>query len=324
MKADALPRTTHNILTQDATRLTAALALDSSGARIEVQCLLQHVLKTSRAWLLAHPEHCLNDSEQAHYATLLQRRLCGEPIAYMLGEREFFGLMFKVTPDVLIPRPETELLVELALERCGRVAASPPGTHRPPSCGGMPSPPATFLPLPLAGEGQGRGCAFRVLDLGTGSGAIALAIAHSRPAAQVLACDASAAALKMAHENAQLLGIANTTFVQSDWFAALDAQRFDLIVSNPPYIAADDPHLQCGDVRFEPYSALASGDDGLCDIRRIISQAKAYLDPEGWLLLEHGYDQAARVCELLQQNGFSEIFSACDLAGIERVSGGRI
>ena len=342
-----MQHTIHSTLTQDALRLTTALALDSSGARIEVQSLLQHVLKTSRAWLLAHPEHCLNNSAQAHYAALLQRRLCGEPIAYMLGEREFFGLMFKVTPDVLIPRPETELLVELALERCGRVAAPPPGTHRPPSCGGIPSPSATLLPLPgklpllnplpqageeanekgnsliLAGEGQGRGCAFRVLDLGTGSGAIALAIAHARPDSQVLACDASSAALEVARENAQLLGIANTTFVQSDWFSALDAQRFDMIVSNPPYIAADDPHLQCGDVCFEPPSALASGDDGLHDIRHIISQAKIHLDRGGWLLLEHGYDQAAQARELLQQNGFDEIFTACDLAGIERVSGGR-
>ena len=283
-----MQHTIQSILTQDTTRLATALALDSSGARIEVQCLLQHVLKTSRAWLLAHPEYCLNNSEQIHYAALLQRRLCGEPIAYMLGEREFFGLMFKVTSDVLIPRPETELLVELALQHA-----------------------------PLHEQ-----C--RVLDLGTGSGAIALSIAHTRPAAQVLACDASAAALEVARANAQRLCITNTTFIQSDWFEALNVQRFDLIVSNPPYIAAGDPHLQCGDVRFEPASALASGDDGLHDIRRIISQAKAHLDRNGWLLLEHGYDQATRVRELLQQNGFDEIFSACDLAGIERVSGGRI
>lgn len=294
MKADALPRTIQNILAQDAARLTAALALDSSSARIEVQCLLQHVLNIPRAWLLAHPERCLNDSEKTHYDELLQRRLCGEPLAYMLGEREFFGLMFKVTPDVLIPRPETELLVELALQR---------------------------IPPPQPSPG-GRG-SFRVLDLGTGSGAIALAIAHSRPAVEVLACDASSAALEVARKNAQLLGLANAAFMQSDWFAALDARRFDLIMSNPPYIAADDPHLQCGDVRFEPSSALVSGDDGLHDIRHIAACAQEYLEPGGWLLLEHGYDQAARVRELLRQKGFSEVCSVRDLAGIERVSGGQ-
>ena len=290
--------------------------------------LLQRVLGVSRAYLLAHPEQVLDDAQAAVYRRLLQRRLVGEPIAHILGEREFFGLTFKVTPATLIPRPETELLVELALQH-------------------IPSPSATLLPLPgklpllnplpqageeanekansliLAGEGQGRGYAFRVLDLGTGSGAIALSLAHARPAAEVLACDASHAALEVARENAQRLGIANAAFVQSDWFAALGGQRFDLIVSNPPYIAAGDQHLRQGDVRFEPSSALVSGDDGLHDIRCIVSQAKAHLACGGWLLLEHGYDQAARVRELLRQSGFCEVFSASDLAGLERVSGGR-
>jgi release factor glutamine methyltransferase len=299
-----MPRTIQNTLSQDTARLTEALALDVSGARIEVQSLLQQVLNVSRAYLLAHPERCLNDSEQARYEKLLRRRLAGEPVAYILGEREFFGLMFKVTPATLIPRPETELLVELALQR-------------------IPSPPA---PLPLAGEGgrqAGRGYVFSVLDLGTGSGAIALSIAHARPDVEVVAVDASSEALAVARENAQRLGINNAVFVQSDWHAALDAQRFDLIVSNPPYVAAGDPHLQHGDLRFEPSSALASGDDGLDDIRRIVTHTKAYLSPEGWLLLEHGYNQATQVRELMQQAGFNEIFSACDLAGIERVSGGR-
>jgi release factor glutamine methyltransferase len=282
-----MPRTIQNTLLQDAARLTEALALDASGARIEVQSLLQQVLNVSRAYLLAHPERCLNDSEQARYEELLFRRLRGEPIAYILGEREFFGLMFKVTPATLIPRPETELLVELALQRIPQ--------HRP----------------------------SRLLDLGTGSGAIALSIAHARPDVEVVAVDASSEALAVARENAQRLGLSNAVFVQSDWYAALDAQRFDLIVSNPPYVAAGDPHLQHGDLRFEPSSALASGDDGLDDIRRIVTHTKAYLSPEGWLLLEHGYDQAKQVRELMQQAGFNEIFSACDLAGIERVSGGR-
>ena len=305
MKADALPRTIHDTCTQDTTRLTAALALDASTARIEVQCLLQAILQVSRAYLLTHPEQRLNAEQHARYAALFERRLNGEPIAHILGEREFFGLMFKVTPDTLIPRPETELLVELALQRV-------------PS----PSPPLTF-----AGEGghkAGRGNEFRVLDLGTGSGAIALAIAHTSPAVKVVACDASPAALEVARENTQRLGIANTVFVQSDWFEALDAQPFDLIVSNPPYVTIGDPHLLQGDVRFDPPSALISGDDGLRDIRHIVTHAQVHLQPGGWLLLEHGYTQAAQVRELLRQAGFGEIFSAQDMAGIERVSGGRI
>lgn len=298
--------TIQDTLLHDCARLTESLALDSGGARIEVQCLLQHVLNVTRAYLLAHPERCLNDTEHARYDELLQRRLKGEPIAYLLGEREFFGLMFKVTPATLIPRPDTELLVELALQRCGEVAPPPPGTYRPPPCGDIP-PHAPWS----------------ALDMGTGSGAIALAIAHSRPETQVLGCDASASALAVARENAQRLAIANAVFVQSDWFSELGPQRFDLIVSNPPYIAADDAHLQQGDLRFEPVSALASGDDGLHDIRRIVAEAPAHLNRGGWLLLEHGFDQAQQVRELLQQAGLTEIFSACDLAGIERVSGGR-
>jgi release factor glutamine methyltransferase len=290
-----MSRNLQNILTQDTARLTEALALDSSGARIEVQTLLQHVLNVSRAYLLAHPERCLNDPEQARYEELLLRRLRGEPIAYLLGEREFFGLMFKVTPATLIPRPETELLVELALQH--------------------------LLPL-LSGEGWGGG--LRVLDLGTGSGAIALSIAHTHPDIRVVAVDASDEALAVARENAQRLDISNAVFVQSDWYTALDAQRFDLIVSNPPYIVKGDPHLQRGDLRFEPSSALASGDDGLDDIRRIVAEAPAHLQTGGWLLLEHGYDQAAQVRELMQQSGYGAVFSACDLAGIERVSGGRV
>ena len=281
-------RTIQEALLQDAAHLTEALAINPSSARIEIQCLLQHVLNVPRAWLLAHSEHYPNETEQTHYHELLQRRLRGEPVAYLLGEREFFGLMFKVTPATLIPRPETELLVELALPR-----------------------------IPQQGL-----C--RVLDLGTGSGAIALALAHARPDVEVLGCDASTTALAVAHANAQQLAIANAAFIHSDWFEALAAQKFNIIVSNPPYIAAGDPHLARGDVRFEPISALVSGGDGLHDIRHIAAHAPDYLEPGGWLLLEHGYDQAAQVRELLQQAGFDDVFSACDLAGIERVSGGRI
>ncbi len=281
--------------------LAGALGLVSVEARIEAQALLGRALgDVSRAWLIAHEHDPVAPEQRAAFEPLLVRRLAGEPIAYILGEREFFGLMFKVTPDTLIPRPETELLVELALQRIPQKPPSP-----------QPSP-------------GGRGSKFRVLDMGAGSGAIALAIAHARPAAEVLACDVSLSALEVARENAQQPGIANATFLQSDWFDALGEQRFDLIVSNPPYIAAGDPHLKCGDVRFEPLSALASGEDGLRDIRRIAGQAGAYLDRGGWLLLEHGYDQAAQVRGLLLEAGFSEVFSAPDLAGIERVSGGRI
>ena len=280
--------TIQQILLRDAAKLAEALLLDVASARLEVQYLLQHVLKTSRAWLLAHPEAVLSETQQADHDALMQRRLHGEPIAYLLGEREFFGLKFKVSPATLIPRPETELLVELALQR--------------------------ILPHDKC----------RVLDLGTGSGAIALAMAHNRPAVKILACDVSVAALDVARMNAQRLGIDNVFFMQSDWFGALDAQLFDLIVSNPPYVKEGDPHLQYGDVRFEPPFALASGDDGLRDIRHIIIHAKPYLDCGGWLLLEHSYDQAVLARELLQQNGFGEIFSVCDLAGIERVSGGKL
>ena len=280
--------TIQQLLAGDAPKLVTALALDSSTARIEVQCLLQKVLNVQRVYLLAHPERSLDEAELIEYTELLQRRLQGEPVAYILGEREFYGLNLKVTPTTLIPRPDTELLVELAVQR-----------------------------IPVRQHSA-------VLDLGTGSGAIALAIAHACPLAEVLACDASAPALAVARENAKGLGISKVSFVQSDWFAALGAQRFNVIVSNPPYIAADDPHLAQGDVRFEPVSALISGAEGLDDISRIIAQSPSHLVPGGWLLLEHGYEQAAKVRNLLQHYDFKEVFSARDLAGIERVSAGQL
>lgn len=277
-----------NILRADAARLDAALTLGSATARIEVQCLLQNVLKVPRSYLLAHPEQVLDAAQQASYASLLHRRLQGEPVAHILAEREFFGLNFKVTPATLIPRPETELLVESALQR-----------------------------IPAHGH-------FRVLDLGTGSGAIALSISHARPKVEVTAVDASEAALEVARENAVRLGIRNVTFIRSDWYAALDDKRYDLIVSNPPYIEAGDAHLTQGDLRFEPPSALVSGADGMDDILRIVGQAHRYLEPGSWLLLEHGYEQAEPVRLLLDQNGFANVFSVKDIAGIERVSGGML
>jgi len=279
-------RTVGVLLHLHSKQLEAALNIDSSSARIEVQCLLQAVLQVNRAWLLTHPEQLLSDEQTSRLSALYERRLNGEPIAYLLGEREFYGLTFKVSPATLIPRPETELLVELALQR-----------------------------IPQQGT-------WHVLDLGTGSGAIALNIAHARPDAEVVAADASAAALEIAQFNMQRLNLGNVCMLRSDWFSALRGERFDMIVSNPPYIAAGDVHLAQGDVRFEPRAALISGTDGLDDIRRICTQAKAHLNPNGWLLLEHGYDQAAQVRALLQQSGFEEIFSARDLSGIERVSGG--
>lgn len=306
-----------DILRNDSKQLQAALNLDSGSARIEVQCLLQAVLQVNRAWLLTHPEHPLTADQHARYMTLLERRLGGEPIAYLLGEREFYGLTFKVTPATLIPRPETELLVELALQRIPPPSPQPSDetpshSTRPPKDGNQ-----------VAGyHASRRGSKFRVLDMGTGSGAIALSIAHARPNAEVVAVDASAAALEVAQFNTQRLALGNVRLLQSDWYSVLHGERFDMIVSNPPYIAAGDAHLGQGDVRFEPSTALASGADGLDDIRRICAQAKVHLKSKGWLLFEHGYDQAAPVRALLQQAGFKEIFSARDLSGIERVSGG--
>jgi release factor glutamine methyltransferase len=275
------------LIAADAAKLAAALALDAKSARLEAQYLLQRTLQKPRAWLLAHPEQQLTPVQQKDYEQMLQRRLHGEPVAYILGEREFFGLNFRVTPATLIPRPETELLVELALQH-----------------------------IPQTGTN-------RVLDLGTGSGAIALSIAHARPEAEVTAVDASMEALAVAGENAQRLGIRNARFLRGHWFDALAGQRFDLIVSNPPYVATDDPHLQQGDLPFEPQSALVSGQDGLEDIRSITAGAPAYLQPGGWFLLEHGYDQGGRVRELLHNAGLAGVFSARDLSGIERASGGQ-
>ena len=282
------------LLTCHSKTLAKILKLDSGSARIDVQCLLQTVLQANRAYLLSHPEQHLSDEQYEQYRSLLGRRLRGEPVAYLLATREFYGLPFKVSPATLIPRPETELLVELALQR-------------------IPSAPS-----PTKKEGQ-----FRILDLGTGSGALALSIAHVRPNIEVTAVDSSPSALKVARENAQRLDINNVQFITSDWFAALQDKRFDLIVANPPYIAINDVHLSQGDVRFEPRSALVSGADGLDDIRHICTHANAHLKPDGWLLLEHGYNQAKQVRTLLRQAGSTCVFSERDLSGIERVSGGK-
>ena len=267
-------------------QLQAALQLDSREAALEARVLLQATLEASHAWLLAHEDDTLSETTASAFEQKLQRRLNGEPVAYILGRREFFGLALDVTPQTLIPRPDTETLVEAAL------ALIPPD----------------------------RTC--HALDLGTGTGAIALAIASQRPQASLTAVDFSESALQVAIANARKLDIRNVRFLQSDWFSNLGGETFDIIVSNPPYIPANDPHLTQGDLRFEPMSALVSGDDGLDDIRRIIASAVEHLNQGGWLLLEHGHDQAVAVAELLGQTGFDRIGHHNDLAGITRVTAG--
>jgi release factor glutamine methyltransferase len=264
-------------------------ALRESGLPLtDARALAAAVLRLTRAQLVTRGPDPLEPNALVALKVLFARRQAGEPVAYLTGEREFYGLPFHVSPAVLIPRPETELLVDFALEIIGATDAA------------------------------------RVLDLGTGSGCIAIAIAHHRPQAQVTAVDRSGDALVVARANAQAL-VAKVQFVQGDWFAALeDAARYNLIVANPPYVAAGDPHLVQGDLRYEPATALASGADGLDAIRAIVAAAPAHLDADGWLALEHGYEQAAACRELLAQAGFEKLFSRPDLAGIERVSGGRL
>jgi release factor glutamine methyltransferase len=253
----------------------------------EARLLLGHVLGKSTAWLEAHRDDALAPEAAAQMSALAGRRAAGEPIAYLVGVREFYGRDFAVTPDVLIPRPETELLVDIVKAKVG--------------AGGTAA----------------------VLDLGTGSGCLAITLALELGQAQVTAVDASPAALKVAQANAQRLGV-RVEFVESDWFAALPSDRYDLIVANPPYVAAGDPHLAEGDLRFEPLDALTDHGDGLAAIRRIVAAAPDWLVPGGWLWLEHGYDQAAAVADLLRGAGFSTIEQHMDLAGIVRCSGARI
>ncbi|OWT59164.1 peptide chain release factor N(5)-glutamine methyltransferase [Candidimonas nitroreducens] len=255
---------------------------------LEVRMLLEHVLQVPRAWLIAHDDEPLAPQAVARYLDLAQQRRNGRPMAYLLGRREFMGHEFTITPSVLIPRPDTELLVEVAIEALG-------GSEAP-----------------------------RVLDLGTGSGSIAVSVALACPGAQVVATDASAAALEVAAGNAQRLG-ARVEFCSGDWYQALAAGRvFDLIVSNPPYIARHDAHLAQGDLRYEPQAALTDGADGLRALAAIAAGAPERLAPGGQLWMEHGWDQAQAVRGLLAAAGFGRIASRKDLAGIERVSGGSI
>ena len=358
-----------NIHSIKGTLLLAAKQLKVQGfeteaAKLEAQLLLQHVLNANRAWLIAHENDTLEANIHAEFEALLNRRVNGEPIAYILGTREFYGLKLKVSPDTLIPRPDTETLVDAALAKIDVLLSPFP-----------PLFPSPLAPLPQADEGnqaanlspspaRGRGVGergyiasspsfprkresmlnlnqkmdsrfrgndelsgisensqtLRILDLGTGTGAIALAIAKHRPQALVTAVDASQTALNIAIENGQNHNITNVLFVLSDWFTALPGNKFDVIVSNPPYIETCDTHLKQGDLRFEPIFALASGIDGLDAIRAIIAQAPQHLNPHGWLMLEHGYNQAEAVAALLKQADFSQISHTKDLAGINRVT----
>ena len=254
---------------------------------IDGQVVLAHVLDRDRAWLAAHPEEALTRAQADAFFALAKRRRDGEPVAYLTGKREFWGLLLRVTPAVLVPRPETETLVEAALAR-----------------------------LPADRD-------LRVLDLGTGSGAIALALAHERPRAHVTATDVVAEALAVAQDNAQHLGIVNVEFVHSNWYAALGAERYDLVAANPPYVAEGDPHLTEGDVRFEPAAALTAGGDGLDAVRTIVSGAAEHLVPGGHLAVEHGYNQSELVRELFAAAGFTSVMVYRDLAGIPRVVAGQ-
>ena len=258
----------------------------SPTARLDAELLLAAVLGKPRSYLRTWPEHEPGAEQLAAFAALLERRRMGEPVAYLLGHQGFWSLDLEVAPHTLIPRPDTELLVETALQLA----------------------PATPQ---------------RVLDLGTGSGAIALALASERGGWQVIGVDRIAEAVALAERNRQRLKLGNAEFRQSSWFDGLAGERFDLILSNPPYIAADDRHLGEGDVRFEPLSALVAGVDGLDDIRQIIAQAPRHLQAGGWLLLEHGYEQAEAVRELLAAAGFTAVDSRRDLGGHQRISLGR-
>lgn len=290
----------------------AAKRLPGNEARREAALLLRHVLDVTDAWLVAHASDPVDPSQIAAFQSLIERRARGEPIAYLTGTRGFHALVLQVAPDVLIPRPETELLVDLALARVPERSPDEAAQRRNPGRRAESHPDSAALP---------PGCA--VVDLGTGSGAIALAIAKACPHAQVVATDASASALRVARANAKRLDLRNVEFAQGDWCEALGDTRFDLIVSNPPYIAEGDPHLRAGDLRFEPAAALASGADGLDAIRIIVRDARARLHRGGWLLFEHGFEQGVAVRALLAVHGYAEVFTERDLEGRERVSGGR-
>lgn len=267
---------------------TARLRPLHESARLDAEVLLAALLGRDRSHLRAWPERELPSATAAEFAALVERRAAGEPVAYLTGRREFWSLSLKVTPDTLIPRPETELLVEAALAQIPEQAAWP------------------------------------IADLGTGSGAVALAIARERPQCRVVAIDLSAAALAVARENAATLGIGNVEFRAGSWCRPLAGERYRIIVSNPPYVVGGDPHLTQGDARFEPRTALQAGPDGLDAIRIIAFQARGHLDPGGGLLLEHGFEQGPAVRKLLERYGYAAVRTHQDLAGRPRVSSGTV
>jgi release factor glutamine methyltransferase len=265
--------------------LGAARDLRGESPRRDAEILLCHCLEKPRAWLYAWPEYEVDATSAERYLQMIDRRAEGEPIAYITGQREFWSLQLAVNEHTLIPRPETETLVEWALS------------------------------LQLPGDAS-------VLDLGTGSGAIALAVARERPGWHVMAVDNSIAALEVAAVNAASNDLARVCFLQSEWFSALSGRRFHLLLGNPPYVDAADEHLQQGDLRFEPRDALVAAERGLADLASLISEAPAHLEADGWLLLEHGFEQGEQVRRLLHERGFSAVATRRDLAGQERISGG--
>jgi len=273
------------LLERGAQRLRISAAAQGPGATpdLDAELLLVHILGTSRARLRSHPEEAASDAQSKRYTELIERRATGEPLAYVIGRRDFWSLRLKVTPAVLVPRPETELLVERALA--------------------------------LRHEEFGR-----VVDLGTGSGAIALTLASERPGWQVAATDVSEEALAIARSNAESLDLKRVQFLHGSWFEPLGGRTFDLIVSNPPYIAEDDPAMHDPALRHEPRGALTPGGDGLASLRAIIAAAPDYLERDGWLLLEHGSDQAAEVTRELVARGLRHVRSHRDLAGHERMT----
>jgi release factor glutamine methyltransferase len=276
-------------MTDISTLLNQATAEAGLGLqRIDTEFLLAHCLGKTRSWLYAFSDQQLSDRQVEDFMAMAKRRVAGEPVAYITGRRGFWSLDLHVSPDTLIPRPETELLVELAL--------------------------ACISPRDQSS----------VLDLGTGSGAIALALAHERPGSQVTAVDVSEPALAIANRNAAELKLRNLVLIRSHWFAELGNQLFDVIASNPPYIEADDAHLAQGDLRFEPRSALASGEDGLDDIRVIVAEAPQHLSPNGWLLIEHGWNQGAAIRQLFSAAGFVDVVTEQDLEQRDRVTLGRV
>jgi release factor glutamine methyltransferase len=272
-------------------KLTEEITSVSDSARLDIELLLTYLLQKNRTWLFTWSDHLLTTEQTKQFRELLSRRKNGEPIAHIVGQREFWSLSFDVNNSTLIPRPDTELLVETVLEL---FSGDQPDTMR------------------------------RCLDLGTGTGAIALALANEKKSWNVLGVDQSSAAIELAEKNRQKFQLQNVTLIMSDWFSNIDKQQFDIIVSNPPYVDPQDPHLSQGDLRFEPLTALIADEKGLADIKHIIHHAKKYLTSAAWLILEHGYDQADAVQNLLIKNGYSSIQTRKDLGGNDRVTFGQL